>query len=242
MPPGASAFRFAPTKILCNQKIRVSPHRAARLLIESHWKNSGVAPCYDSYALHWSLINAQGETVAQKLSFPAVPTTHWWPGEEITQNDVLTVPAGAALGGLQDCLWRWSSREEPSLLLRLALPHADAQGRYEIAALPTVTAADTPQTVFQDGFEEDFTGWHPAQGHRDTPWRRRTQRRVPAARRQAAGSDLELRLVSDSAEVGAGRTLPSLVLVESGRHHAGGHCAVFEDRPDRCRLEIGSPM
>ena len=156
-------FRFAPARIVCNQQIRVGPHRAGRLLIESHWKNSGVAPCYDSYALRWLLMNAQGETVVQKLSFPTVPTTHWWPGEEVVQNDVLTVPAGTASGEYK-LLVAMVKPEEPKLRLQLALPHPDAQGRYEIAALPAVAAADAPQGVFQEGFEEGVAAWHPAKG------------------------------------------------------------------------------
>ena len=54
--------------------------------------------------------------------------------------------------------------EEPKMRLQLALPHADAHGRYEIATLPAVAGADAPQRVFEEGFEEGLIRWHPATG------------------------------------------------------------------------------
>ena len=156
-------FRFAPTLIRCSWTIRVSPKRAARVLIESHWKNSGVAPCYDSYALRWDLVDSTGKTVLQKLSFPTVPTTRWGPGEEIAQSDLLSIPVGVPTGQYHLRV-AMVKPEEPDLRIKLALANADADGRYEVASLSAVATADTTETVLHEEFEKGIVGWQPIQG------------------------------------------------------------------------------
>ena len=52
-------FRFVLTKLRSNKTLRVSGDTPARLLLEHTWKNEGVAACYASYALRWTLTNVQ---------------------------------------------------------------------------------------------------------------------------------------------------------------------------------------
>ncbi|MBI3922147.1 MAG: DUF4832 domain-containing protein, partial [Armatimonadetes bacterium] len=86
-------FRFILTRLTCNQTVGLTGKTNGRLLLEQTWKNVGVAPCHDSYALRWSLVNGQGQTIAEKTTYPNPPTTLWWPGEENSLNSLLSVPA-----------------------------------------------------------------------------------------------------------------------------------------------------
>ena len=51
--------------------------------------NLGVAPCYDSYALHWALLREDGTVAAESTIYPQRPTTQWWPGEAIKEDETL---------------------------------------------------------------------------------------------------------------------------------------------------------
>ncbi len=155
-------FRFAATSVKCNPKIHVNPDRAGRLLLESRWKNSGVAPCYDSYALRWFLLNAHGQSVAEKLSFPTVPTTRWWPGEEISQTDVLTIPAATPPGAYK--IFVAMEKPEEATKIQLALRNSDAQGRYFIADIAAEPGQNEPKTIYNEGFEKGVGGWQSAKG------------------------------------------------------------------------------
>ena len=53
-------FRFVLTKLRCNKTLRLHGETPARLLLEQTWKNEGVAPCYASYALRWTLAGRAG--------------------------------------------------------------------------------------------------------------------------------------------------------------------------------------
>lgn len=155
-------FRFAPTSIKCNQSVSVAPTRGGRLLIESQWENSGVAPCYDSYALRWFLVNAQGQTVAEKISFPTVPTTRWWQNEKIAQTDVFSIPAATAPGEYK--LLLAMEKPEAKQIIQLALQNSDAEGRYFIANIKIAAGTAQPSVVYSEDFENGVGDWESAKG------------------------------------------------------------------------------
>ncbi len=73
-------YRFVPVRVFHLPAFHLNGVTPARIPVRSVWRNDGIAPCYESYALEWSLVNAQGETVASAVEFPRLPTTQWWPG------------------------------------------------------------------------------------------------------------------------------------------------------------------
>ncbi|NUQ02211.1 MAG: hypothetical protein HUU35_20375, partial [Armatimonadetes bacterium] len=75
-------YRFVITRLELPERVRVSAGRAARLPLLPLWRNDGVAPCYASYALEWSLIGQDGRPAVTAVQYPENPTTRWWPGEE----------------------------------------------------------------------------------------------------------------------------------------------------------------
>lgn len=149
-------FRFALTRLQCNHSLRLRPGANARLLLDQTWKNSGVAPCYDSYALEWTLRDANGRTLLDETTYPHTPTTLWWPGEEVALHDVLTVPANAlanAQGQLQLAV-SMVKPEDPALHIQLALAGRDAQTRYPVATLGIArTANAAPTLTYAENFE-----------------------------------------------------------------------------------------
>jgi hypothetical protein len=161
-------FRFALTRLQCNRALRVRPGANARLLLEHTWKNSGVAPCYDSYALQWTLRDAQGRTLLQETTYPKTPTTQWWPGEEINLRDVISVPAKVlegATGPLRLAV-SMTKPETPALQIQLAQAKRDDQGRYELANLEISRQSNAePAQIFSANFEGKEVGrWGVAQG------------------------------------------------------------------------------
>ena len=118
-------FRFVLTKLRCNKTLRLSGDTPARLLLEHTWKNAGVAPCYASYALRWTLADSQGRNVAEELVYPARPTTAWAPGEEVTLTDVVSVPANTPLGEYRLRV-AMVEPENPALRVQLGIGGRDA--------------------------------------------------------------------------------------------------------------------
>ena len=68
-------YRFVLTKLSVSGEFHLDGKTPARLLTEHTWKNVGVAPCYESYALEFTLHDAQGPIVARATPFPA-PSHH----------------------------------------------------------------------------------------------------------------------------------------------------------------------
>ena len=72
-------YRFVLAKLLAPAELRLDGKTPARLLVEHTWTNTGVAPCYESYALRFTLHDAGGRVVAEQIHFPQRPTTRWLP-------------------------------------------------------------------------------------------------------------------------------------------------------------------
>ena len=157
-------YRFVLTRLGCPRTLRAGPGVRGRLLLETTWKNAGVAPCYESYALQWSLVNARGEDVAVHLTYPKTPTTRWWPGEEVTDAAVVPLPPGLAAGAYTLKV-SMVKPEDPALRVQLGIAGRDAQGRYAVAGLPAVAGAPLPTApAYAEGFEDGPGGWNAAPG------------------------------------------------------------------------------
>ena len=156
-------FRFVLTKLRCNKTLRLSGETPARLLLEHTWKNEGVAPCYASYALRWTLTDSLGRNVAEQLVYPARPTTAWGPGEEVTLNDVVTLPANTAPGEYR-LMVAMVEPENPSLRVQLGIAGRDAEGRYDLCALSAEKRAASAAVVYDEGFEQGTAGWTATEG------------------------------------------------------------------------------
>ena len=146
-------FRFVITKLRVQKEIRLDGERPARLMIEHNWKNEGVAPCYESYALNFALVSQAGEIVAEKLHFPKVPTTLWRPGEEITERTLIRIPADARTGKYTLKLYMFAP-EQPERRILLGIAGRDSEDSYELCHVDAVKAERRERyTVYEEGFE-----------------------------------------------------------------------------------------
>jgi hypothetical protein len=156
-------YRFVPARVLCNETLRLRPGVPARLLLEHTWKNVGVAPCYDSYALRWALADGAGKVVAEQLTYPRRPTTLWWPGEDVGLHGVMTVPAGLAPGAYRLKV-AMVKPEEPALRIALGIAGRDAGGFYQVAEVKAEKFEGATAAVYEEGFEAGAAGWSAAAG------------------------------------------------------------------------------
>ena len=156
-------YRFVPTHVCCNQTLRVRPGVPSRLLVDATWKNTGVAPCYDSYALRWLLADGAGKVVAEQLAYPRTPTTLWWPGEEVGLHGMITVPAGLAPGTYRLKV-AMVKPEEPALRIALGIAGRDSGGFYDMGEVKAEKGEGTTATAYEEGFETGTAGWTAAAG------------------------------------------------------------------------------
>lgn len=156
-------FRFRMTHLRCSSVIHVSDRRPSRLLVQTDWKNEGVAPCYESYALRWSLVDAAGKTASEQIAFPKTPTTQWWPGEAISDNSVVTIPVGLPAGEYRLKV-AMIKPEDPSVSIQLGMAGQDSQGRYDLLSIPAQKVESAPAVVYEEGFEQGTGGWAAATG------------------------------------------------------------------------------
>jgi hypothetical protein len=156
-------FRFALTRLRCSKSIRVSDAATSRILLDQTWTNEGVAPCYASYALRWTLEDAQGHAAVDQTIYPSHPTTLWWPGEEVALKDVLNVPAGIA-PGVYHLKVAMFQPENPSVSIALALTGRDSKGSYDLGVLPTERRPAADSIVYTESFEQGAGGWTAAAG------------------------------------------------------------------------------
>jgi hypothetical protein len=146
-------YRFVLTRVGHPTTLRLSTARPTRVLLQSTWRNDGIAPCSGSYALDWSLLDAAGSAVASERLFPRTPTTEWQPGEEQTADVCLRLPSGLAPGEYR--LAVAMTDPESGRPIRLGIAGRDDAGRYRLCALRTEAVEAAPATAYQDGFEAD---------------------------------------------------------------------------------------
>ena len=156
-------YRFVLKELRTNSVADVDGEAPGRLILEQTWQNAGVAPCYESYALRWSLVDAQGGTAAEGVTYPRTPTDLWWPGEEVKLFAMLPVPAGTAPGSYH-VMAEMVQPERPGVQTQLGLAERDGQGRYEVGTVQVARAPRRAQVVYRSDFSRGPGDWRPAPG------------------------------------------------------------------------------
>jgi hypothetical protein len=156
-------FRFALTELRTVSAVHVDGVRSPRLLLEATWRNEGVAPCYDSYAVEWTLVDREGGVAAREVTFPKRPTTLWWPGTEVTEHSLIRLPAELAPGvyRLKVAMVR---PEGPGPRIQLGIGGRDDERRYDLCAVEAEAVAAGPATVYGADFEVGIGEWEGADG------------------------------------------------------------------------------
>lgn len=156
-------YRFVISLLQHPAEVRLSAARPTRVPLQVTWRNDGIAPCHDSYAVRWRVLDAQGKPVAEELSFPKTPTTQWWPGEEQQEALVVRMPAGLAAG--QYRLQVAMLKPETGKIIQLGLAGKDAEGNYDLTTITAQPgAADEPAVLFEEGFEQAEKPWNAVEG------------------------------------------------------------------------------
>ncbi len=150
-------YRFVLTDLGYLPVVNVDGVHPARSLIFSTWRNDGTAPCYDSFALRWELVDGAGETVASALHYPETPTTHWWPGEEVGVAALLRVPGDVHPGSYRLKLTVLLPENGQRILLGIG--GRDDQDRYDLVDLALVEGHGAAGVVYEEGFENDPPVW-----------------------------------------------------------------------------------
>ncbi len=150
-------YRFVMTGLDYLPEIHVAGDRASRMIFFSDWRNDGVAPCYDSFGIEWSLVDEAGETVASARQYPETPTTQWWPGEDMRVATLVRVPAGTAPGNYRLKMTMLNPETGKHILLGIA--GRDEQDHYDLCAISAVAGEERAGVVFDEGFEGDELAW-----------------------------------------------------------------------------------
>jgi len=147
-------FRFVLTNLKVQKEIHLDGERPARFILEHKWRNDGVGPCYESYALEFTLMNSEEETVASKLHFPRLPTTLWEPGVDVTERTMIHIPADAQPGKYMLKV-AMLAPEQPEVNILLGIAGRDADDRYSLCQVDAVKV-DRRQAgvVYETGFED----------------------------------------------------------------------------------------
>jgi len=147
------------TQLRVPTRLNLSSQIPGRLLIEHTWKNIGVAPCYESYALEFTLHDSSGQIVARQLHFPVRPTTLWFPGDEVVERTL--VRFGARLpDGDYELKVAMLAPEKAGRNILLGLPGRDEADRYRLCRLAGVASQQRTGRVYQQRFESQGHGWN----------------------------------------------------------------------------------
>jgi hypothetical protein len=156
-------YRFVLTKLSVSSEVHLDGKTPARLLTEHSWKNVGIAPCYESYAIVFTLHDAQGQIVAQQRHFPHRPTTLWWPGEEVTERTLIRIAPEVPPGDYHlKVAVLTPERADKKILLGIA--GRDDDDRYRLCAVTGVKSTRPAGAVYDQGFETDDHRWNIAKG------------------------------------------------------------------------------
>lgn len=157
-------FRFELSSLKCSKTLNVYPGKqtASRLLIEHTWKNTGCAPCYESYALRWTLRDGTGKTVAEDVSYPREPTTQWWPETNVTLRSVIRVPPELPAGDYQLAV-AMTDPQEPSVKIQLGIEGLNTDGSYTLVTIPTGRSA-VQASAYRVDFTAGLSNWQAAPG------------------------------------------------------------------------------
>ncbi|MBN2313908.1 MAG: DUF4832 domain-containing protein [Sedimentisphaerales bacterium] len=163
-------FRFVITQLRTPTKLNLSDRMPGRLLIEHTWKNIGVAPCHESYALEFTLHNSSGKIIAPQQHFPVRPTTQWFPNEETIERTLIRFPAGLP-DGEYELKVAMQLPEKAGHNILLGLAGRDEADRYSLCRLAGVTVQRPTGIIHEQSFESPKHDWNSSRGiqlERDT--------------------------------------------------------------------------
>lgn len=158
-------YRFTLSKLSCNKEMHILPEKGGRILINHTWTNTGVAPCYKSYALEWSLTNEYGQVVAKQIDFPVVPTTHWSPDAAINNYTIFRYPSGIA-EGLYRLRVAMINPDQPKQHIELALGSRGDDGVYSLCSISAHKETAIKSLIYNEDFEKDSGVWQAEDGMR----------------------------------------------------------------------------
>ncbi len=230
-------YRFVVTKVKYRPEFHLDGKRPSRIFAETTWRNDGVAPCYDSFATEWTLVDAADKAVAREVIFPQNPTTRWWPGEEQTVSALVRVPADTPPGDYR--LKVAVFLPETGQRILLGLEGTDAERRYSLCTLRGVTTPPTSGLAYEEGFEDSPEPWGVSQGITaavDTAAAHTGKASPPRHRHDR--HCLELREPPSAEAPGAGREVSPLRLDARGRAEGHRRPAVPEGRRERGRRPL----
>ena len=156
-------YRFLLTQLNVSAEFHLDGQTPARLLTEHTWKNAGVAPCHESYALEFTLHDAQDRIVAQQRHFPHCPTTLWSPGEEVTERTLIHVDAEVPPGDYELKVSMLDDKGDRRRIL-LGIAGRDEADRYRLCTISGVKTSRPTGAVYQQGFESEDHRWNLATG------------------------------------------------------------------------------
>ncbi len=156
-------FRFVLTRLSVSAPFHLDGKTPSRLLTEHTWKNVGVAPCYESYALVFTLHDGQDRIVARTRHFPQRPTTLWWPGEEVTERTMIRIAPEVPPGNYQLKVAMFLP-ERPERNILLGIAGRDEADRYSLCTIAGVASSRTTGTVYRQDFESENHRWHISRG------------------------------------------------------------------------------
>ncbi|MHC4629247.1 MAG: DUF4832 domain-containing protein, partial [Planctomycetota bacterium] len=156
-------FRFVMTQLSVPTRLNLSEQMPGRLLIEHIWKNVGVAPCYESYALQFTLHDGSSKIVAAQQHFPARPTTLWFPGDEVIERTLIRLPAGLPNGDYELRV-AMNLPEKAGRSILLGLAGRDEADRYHLCQLAGVSSKRPTGVIYRQQFESAQFGWNCARG------------------------------------------------------------------------------
>jgi len=159
-------FRFVLTKLKAQEEFHLDGQNPARLMVEHNWKNEGVSPCYESYALKFAVVDSAEKTVAERLHFPKTPTTLWWPGEEITERTMIRIPADTQPGEYTLKVFMYAP-ERPKHMILLGIAGRDSDDGYKLCKVKAVKGEERQSIVYQEGFETGSL-WSASEGMKVT--------------------------------------------------------------------------
>ncbi len=145
-------YRFRCEEVQVLAPVHVRKGVAPRLVTRQTWVNEGVAPCYESLAIEWLVLDAGGREVARKRVFPATPTTHWLPGEKVREACIIELPEGLKPGRYTLAV-RLFLPEKPQRRYYLAMG-SGRDGVYPVAEFQAVAGTQAQATVAAIDFED----------------------------------------------------------------------------------------
>lgn len=167
-------YRFVPVKVRVPKQLTVvrkpsGPDADAkiRLIVEHNWRNVGIAPCYESFAMEFTLHDTGGKILASQLHYPRTATTRWGPGEEVSESTLIRFPADTPPGeyALKVAM---ALPEKPGRKILLGIEGRDGDDRYELCRMKAVAGPRPAGIVYEQRFEDEGHAWQMAGGMEGT--------------------------------------------------------------------------